>query len=76
MTTTVRIPGEVYATYRDDGCIVDLAFFPSGSDAGYFGPAAQVFDGDSDLDVETTDGPFWTAMQSYLADDSTLDWRE
>lgn len=64
--TIVDIPGQVYAVYRD-GRIVKVVFTPHASAAGYFGPAATVDEGDEDLDVESTDGPFWKAMQKFMA---------
>lgn len=78
MTTRVEIPGEVIATYQD-GRITALVFVPWAGDAGYFGPAATVFDGDA-LDVEDTDGPFWKAMQDRVgaagADAPVITWEE
>jgi hypothetical protein len=65
MQTTVSIPGTFYATY-EDGKITGYTFTPSGSAAGYFGPSARVEDGDDDLDVEDTNGPFWRAVQADL----------
>lgn len=74
--TTVQIPGNVIATYVD-GRVTEVVFWPHGSAAGYFGPSANVWEGDADLDVEGTDGPFWTAIQAYLAGDTErIDWRE
>lgn len=70
--TTVHIPGTVIATYKD-GRITKMVFLPSGSCAGYFGPSAEVLDGDDDLDVESVDGPFWRAVQAM---DFTIEWEE
>lgn len=60
--TSVEIPGELYA-HHQDGEIVKWVFLPLASHAGYFGPSAVTFDGDADLDVENTDGPFWQAVR-------------
>jgi hypothetical protein len=83
-TTTVTIPGALYATYTD-GEITGWTFTPHASGAGYFGPAATVWDyDDSDdddgagLDVESVDGPFWQAVQRTLAESNpfTVEWQE
>lgn len=63
--THVAIPVEFVATY-EDGKITKMVVLPQESNAGYFGPPSQVFDGDADLDVTSTDGPFWRAMQGAL----------
>lgn len=60
----VWVPGQLFATFRD-GEIVEWVFTPHASDAGYFGPAADVVDGQP-LDVESTSGPFWRAVQDNL----------
>jgi hypothetical protein len=73
--TRVEIPGTFTATY-DQGRITALTFLPSGSDAGYFGPPARVIEGDDNLDVTDTDGPFWKAVQSALAEGTPINWEE
>jgi hypothetical protein len=80
--TEVKIPGEFFARY-EDGKITKLTFMPHASNAGYFGPAAVVLDGDADLDVEEVDGPFWRAMQAVLGSPCdrsgeavTIEWEE
>lgn len=78
--TVVQVPGLAVAQYQAsttrNGVIARLVFIPSASDAGYSGPAAAVFEGDLDLDVETTDGPFWRAMQERLAQHPQILWEE
>lgn len=71
----VQIPGIVTAEYvgtPDGGEITRLAFYPSASDAGYFGPAASVYEASEEegygLNVKDTEGPFWKAVQRYLSD--------
>jgi hypothetical protein len=73
----VRIPGDVLAHY-EGGAITEITFLCSGSDAGYFGAAAVRWDGGENLNVEDTDGPFWTAMQRYIAgsDEPVISWQE
>lgn len=63
--TAVVIPGVFMARYLD-GRITGFFFMPAASDAGYQGDAAAVADGDIDLDVEESDGPFWKAVQRYI----------
>jgi hypothetical protein len=73
----VAIPGTTVAHY-EDGRITEIAFWPSASNAGYFGPAARLDEGDEDLDIEETDGPFWQAMQAHIAGGykPVIMWRE
>lgn len=78
--TVVSIPGTFCARY-ENGEITSAFFMPAASDAGYFGPAAEIIDlGDEathvDLDVEKSDGPFWRAMQSFLASSGQIGWEE
>lgn len=76
--STVTIPGVVHARY-EPGRILDIVFLPHGSNAGWSGPSAELFDGDADLDVEDTEGPFWRAMQRYLGplgDGPAIRWEE
>lgn len=63
----VHIPGYVHAVYdHSNGEIAKLVFTPSASHPGHFRePAATVMQGDEDLDVEDTDGPFWKAVQHW-----------
>ena len=73
----VTVPGVVHATY-ENGKITDIVFLPHGSNAGWRGPSAELFDGDN-LDVEDTDGPFWKAMQDFLGplgDGPSIRWVE
>lgn len=74
---TVQVPGTVIAHY-EGGAITEIVFMPHGSNAGYFGPSAELSDGDEDLEIEDTEGPFWTAMQKYIAgsDEPVISWRE
>lgn len=79
VTSTVRIYGECHATFDGrgtEGRIVSLTFSPSASNAGYFGPAAEVIEGDTALDVDSTDGPFWRAVQTTLARGPVMEWTE
>jgi hypothetical protein len=69
--TIVDIPGEFSAHYKN-GAIIGFTFIPHASNAGYFGPAARVSEGDAELDVEETDGPFWRALQAKLANDELI----
>ena len=75
--TTVRIPGSLTAHWQE-GRIVGWTFMPHGSAAGYFGPTAELVDGDDDLDVTDVDGPFWRAVQRHLdtANPFTVRWEE
>ena len=76
LATTVQIPGQVYVTYHE-GRIVKVAFVPSASNAGYFGPAAVLEEGDENLDLESTDGPFWKAVQAHLSTThGNIGWEE
>lgn len=78
VVTTVEIPGTVFASY-EDGKILDITFTPHASSAGYSGPTAVLWEGDGALDVESVDGPFWRAMQTYLADfvdEQSIEWTE
>ena len=75
-TSHVEIPGTVYATYEgsvDEGTITRLVFTPFASAAGYFGPAAIANEAPNGLDTECPDGPFWVAIQTYLAASCTAD---
>jgi hypothetical protein len=74
-TATIHIPGELIARYRD-GRITALQWWPSASNAGYFGPSATVLSGDIALDIESETGPFWSAVQTALADGMTIEWSE
>lgn len=69
LRSCVQIPG-VFRAFYEGGRILGFQFEPHGSNAGYFGPAAILEDGDAHLDIEDTDGPFWKAVQAYLADRS------
>lgn len=64
----VHIPGYVHAMYdHSDGSIIKLVFTPSASHPMHHAePAAIVMQGDEDLDVEDTDGPFWKAVQQWI----------
>lgn len=73
--TTVMIPGTVDTVYVD-GVITKLTFTPHAGGAGHFGPSAVIFSGDESLDVESTEGPFWSAVQTYLADSGIITWEE
>lgn len=78
--TVVHIPGAFYAHY-EDGRITRLVFMPHASDAGYAGPPATVWDGDTSLDVVEVEGPFWRAMQAALgspdpAEHVAIEWEE
>ena len=76
----VQIPGFVVADY-ENGHVTEIVFTPFASSAGYFGPSALLDDGKA-LDIESTTGPFWTAVQEYLAQKGAGDhtpvisWRE
>lgn len=75
----IGIPGEVIATVEFGR--VRITFTPSASAAGYFGPAAVVFEGDdvatAGLQMEDTDGPFWRMVQASLAETNGLiEWTE
>lgn len=76
--TTIEIPGEFIAIYDHDRGITGFTFMPSASYAGYFGPAATVRDGDEELDVESTGGPFWVAVQQALFEKNPMSvrWEE
>lgn len=74
----VEIPGTFYAHY-EDGKITKFEFCPSGSSAGYFGPMANVVEGDEEqLRVSDTRGDFWCAVQDKLDTDPTFEceWSE
>lgn len=73
--STVYIPG-IAVAHLKNGLITKVVFQPHGSDAGYFGPSAVLFEGDPCLDLEDTDGKFWKAIQKRLADDPTIGWEE
>jgi hypothetical protein len=66
--TRVEITCQFVATYRDDGVITGWTVSPWASFAGFFGKPAEVLEGDEDLDVSDTDGPFWKAVQAHLAE--------
>lgn len=68
----VQVPGELIAVYHN-GKITQWAFSPSGSNAGYFGPPAILWDGDKDLDITSTDGPFWRAVREA---EFNVEWTE
>lgn len=71
--TMVVIPGDFVATYNDEGGITALEFYPRASNAGAApAPAAYIEEGDVDLDVEDTDGPFWKAMQTAIVEANLL----
>jgi hypothetical protein len=83
----VTVPGNLHAHYdRDTGKISGWVFLPHGGDAGYFGPAAELWDGDDldddfidRLDVRDTkggDGLFWEAVGYALNPDGkfTVQW--
>jgi hypothetical protein len=72
----VVIPGIVVAAFMD-GEVNSITFSPLASDAGYFGPAAVVTEGDTDLDVTSTDGVFWRGVQAFLQfEDRSIEWVE
>jgi hypothetical protein len=71
--TIVEVPGTLTAHYQD-GRITQWVWSPSASYAGYFGPAAQVVEGDESLDVTSTFGPFWTAVRANPLGE--VDWQE
>ena len=73
--STVTVPGAMFAHYRD-GRIVRWVFLPAAGDAGYFGPAARLYDGDEDLDITTDGSPFWQAVAADLGADGTctVEW--
>jgi hypothetical protein len=74
--SAVVIPGIVVAAFKD-GEVNSITFAPLASDAGYFGPAAVVTEGDADLDVTSTDGSFWRAVQAFLQfEDRSIEWVE
>jgi hypothetical protein len=70
------IPGTFTATYAgtlEAGEITRLTFTPAGSDAGYFGPAAELWTGDADgpagrLATRGDRDAFWHAMTDALTD--------
>lgn len=73
---TVQVPGEVFVHLDDNGDVERIAFSPHASNAGYFGPHANVVEGDQDFDVEDTEGPFWTVVQRALIDNKPISWEE
>ena len=81
MTALIGIPGRV-AAYIVEGQVTEINFTPHASGAGYFGPAAvvdELSDEDEDhFDLENTEGPFWRAVQEYLAEhpDQSIGWTE
>ncbi len=72
--TTVDIPVQFIATY-DDGKITKLVVMPWESFAGYFGRKTEVIEGNEDLNVTETDGPFWRAIQGALGQ-VPIEWEE
>jgi hypothetical protein len=70
----VQIPGIVHAVYNN-GRITGIEFWPDGDHAD---KSAIFVEGDESLDIEDTDGPFWKAMQAYIAgsDEPVISWRE
>ena len=74
----VEIFGSVFAYVNTDGTLDRIAFSPAGSNAGHFGPPAQVWMGDETYDVDF-DGPFWMAVQDHLGGNSAtpiIHWEE
>lgn len=64
--TRVEIPVQFIATYQA-GKITRMTVLPWESYAGYFGTPSQVIEGNLELDVKDTAGPFWRAIQAALA---------
>jgi hypothetical protein len=69
----VSIPGSFVAEYRD-GEILGWTFSPLASQAGWFGPMAEIlhddehpYADDSGIRPDDTDGPFWRAVQDDLS---------
>jgi hypothetical protein len=71
----VNIPCEFIAHYKG-GKITEWVVLPLASHAGYFGSAAVLLDGDADLNVESTDGPFWRAVQAEVGAPISVRWEE
>lgn len=72
----VSIPGPVLATF-EGGRVTSIAFSPSASDAGYFGPKATLWDGDGGtFNLEDVDGAFWQGVRDYLASGGAIEWTE
>lgn len=83
----VVIKGYFMAHYNTEtGKIDSYSFTPHASDAGHFGSSALqmsienalLLAGDDEpaLDVESTDGPFWKAVQGSDLDDMNVLWTE
>ena len=72
----IDIPGTLFAKYDPaTGTITRWTFMPAAGDAGYFGPAAFLFDGDENLDIQSDEGPFWSAVTDSLGDGTfTVEW--
>lgn len=70
----VEIPGTFSVTYNRETGVREMTFSPLASYAGYFGPAATCHD--ESLDVQSTDGPFWQAVQDELSGDYVIKWTE
>lgn len=74
--TRVEIPVQFIATYQN-GKIVSMTVLPWESYAGYFGQGSEVIEGNTELDVKDTSGPFWRAVQEALATGTpTIGWSE
>jgi hypothetical protein len=76
--SAVEIPGRLIADY-ENGAIIKWTFVPHAGDAGYFGPAAELIEGDEHLNVEDSAGAFWTAVQHGFDDDGStfhVAWEE
>lgn len=74
----VALEGAVYAWY-DNGTVTDIYFTPSIGDAGFFGDGAKVaifHSGETTIDVNDVNGPFWDGIRNYLANDDKINWRE
>lgn len=74
MRAKVAVPVEFTAEY-EGGRVVRMTVSPWESYAGYFGKPSEVVEGDEDLDVRSTDGPFWRAMQDALGR-VPIEWEE
>ena len=75
VTSRVEIPVEFIAHY-EDGKITDWVVLPLASHAGHFGPPAVLREGDQNLDITDTDGPFWRAVQAEVGAPITVRWEE
>ncbi len=78
--STYRVPGAVFVEYDPNTGKTRTTFTPSAGGAGYFGPAAELWEGANVLsDEELTDsfGPFWRGVQQELRDnDYRIAWEE